>query len=107
MVSGYLTPAAPNRLRSGVGVSGVPIGTLAEQRQNRDMNAIDRFPGLMLGQPVITGTRLPVFVIVQAIAAGDGREELLEAYPFLTVQDIEAALSSAARLAERGPEVAS
>jgi uncharacterized protein (DUF433 family) len=74
------------------------------------MNAIDRVtvdPGVMLGQPVITGTRLPVYVIVQAIAAGDGPEELLEAYPFLTVQDIEAALSYAARLAEWGLEVAS
>lgn len=64
-------------------------------------------PGLMLGQPVITGTRLPVYVIVQAIAAGDGPKELFEAYPFLTPEDIEAALSYAARLAEWGLEVAS
>ena len=61
----------------------------------------------MLGQPVIAGTRLPVYVIIQAIAAGDGPEEIIEAYPFLTPQDIEAALSFAARLAEWGLEVAS
>jgi uncharacterized protein (DUF433 family) len=74
------------------------------------MNAMDRItvdPGLMLGQPVIAGTRLPVYVIVQAIAAGDGPKELLEAYPFLTVEDIEAALNFAAHLAEWGLEVAS
>ncbi len=74
------------------------------------MNTMDRItvdPGLMLGQPVIAGTRLPVYVIVQAIAAGDGPKELLEAYPFLTAEDIEAALSFAARLAEWGLEVAS
>ena len=64
-------------------------------------------PGVMFGQPVITGTRLPVYVIVQAIAAGDGAEELLEAYPYLTKEDIEAALSFAANLAEWGLEVAS
>lgn len=64
-------------------------------------------PGVMLGQPVIAGTRLPVYVIIQAIAAGDGPEQLIEAYPFLTLQDIEAALSFAARLAEWGLEVAS
>jgi uncharacterized protein (DUF433 family) len=74
------------------------------------MNTMDRItvdPGLMLGQPVIAGTRLPVYVIVQAIAAGDGPKELLEAYSFLTAEDIEAALSFAARLAEWGLEVAS
>ncbi len=74
------------------------------------MNTMDRItvdPRLMLGQPVIAGTRLPVYVIVQAIAAGDGPKELLEAYPFLMAEDIEAALSFAARLAEWGLEVAS
>ena len=74
------------------------------------MDTIDRItvdPGVMLGQPVIAGTRLPVYVIVQAIAAGDGPKELLDAYPFLTTEDIEAALSFAARLAEWGLEVAS
>ena len=48
-----------------------------------------------------------MYVIVQAIAAGDGPAEILEAYPFLTTEDIEAALSFAARLAEWGLEVAS
>ena len=74
------------------------------------MDTIERItvdPGVMLGQPVIAGTRLPVYVIIQAIAAGDGPEQLIEAYPFLTLQDIEAALSFAARLAEWGLEVAS
>ena len=74
------------------------------------MTTLDRItvdPGLMLGQPVIAGTRLPVYVIVQAIAAGDGPKELLEAYPFLTAEDVEAALNFAAHLAEWGLEVAS
>jgi len=74
------------------------------------MNPMERItvdPALMLGQPVITGTRLPVYVIVQAIAAGDNADELLKAYPFLAAEDIEAALGFAARLAEWGLEVAS
>ena len=70
------------------------------------MNRISVDPGVMLGQPVIKGTRLPVYVIVQAIAAGDSAGELLEAYPFLSSEDIEAALQYAARLAEWGLEVA-
>ena len=71
------------------------------------MDRITVDPGLMLGQPVITGTRLPVYVVIQAIAAGDGTEQLIEAYPFLTAEDIEAALEFAAHLAEWGLEVAS
>jgi len=71
------------------------------------MDRITVDPGLMLGQPVIAGTRLPVYVIIQAIAAGDGTEQLIEAYPFLTAEDIEAALEFAAHLAEWGLEVAS
>jgi uncharacterized protein (DUF433 family) len=73
----------------------------------KTMDRISVDPGLMLGQPVVAGTRLPVYVIVQAIAAGDGSEEILEAFPFLTTEDIEAALNFAARLAEWGLEVAS
>ena len=71
------------------------------------MDRITVDPGLMLGQPVIAGTRLPVYVIIQAIAAGDGTEQLIEAYPFLTAEDIEAALEFAAHLDEWGLEVAS
>jgi len=73
------------------------------------MKPIERIrvdPGIMLGQPVIAGTRLPVYVIVQAIAAGDPAEEILAAYPFLTREDIEAALKFAAQLTEWGLEVA-
>jgi uncharacterized protein (DUF433 family) len=63
-------------------------------------------PGLMLGQPCIRGTRLPVYVIVEVLAAGASPEELLEEYPFLSPEDIQAALAYAARLAEVGIEVA-
>lgn len=60
----------------------------------------------MLGQPCIRGTRLPVYVIVEVLAAGASPEELLEEYPFLSPEDIQAALAYAARLAEVGIEVA-
>ena len=66
----------------------------------KPMDRITVDPELMLGQPVIAGTRLPVYVVTHAIAAGDGTEQLIEAYPFLTAEDIEAALEFAAHLAE-------
>ena len=52
----------------------------------------------MLGQPVIKGTRLPIYVIVQAIAAGDTEDEILEAYPHLEHEDILAAIEYEAEM---------
>ena len=63
-------------------------------------------PELMLGQPCIRGSRLPVYVVVEAIAAGTKPDDLIAEYPFLTREDIGAALTYAARLAEIGLEVA-
>jgi uncharacterized protein (DUF433 family) len=48
------------------------------------------------GEPCITGTRVPVSVIVGSIADGDTREQILDAYPQLSADDIKAALKFAA-----------
>lgn len=66
---------------------------------------IDVDPGVLSGQPVVRGTRLPVYVIVEAIAAGDAVTDLLRAYPFLTEDDVREALGFAARLSKGGLEV--
>jgi uncharacterized protein (DUF433 family) len=63
-------------------------------------------PEIMLGQPVIKGTRLPVYVIVEAVAEGNTQEQLVEAYPFLTVEDVQQGLRFAAWLSHWGLEVA-
>ena len=55
-------------------------------------------PEVMLGQAVIKGTRLPVYVIVEAIAEGNTIDELIRAYPFLSAEDIRQALLFAAHL---------
>lgn len=52
-------------------------------------------PGVCHGQPVIAGTRLPVSQIVLALGAGESRESLIENYPSLSAEDIDAALSFA------------
>jgi uncharacterized protein (DUF433 family) len=51
----------------------------------------------MLGKPVIKGTRLPVEIIVEKIAYGETTEDILKDYPFLTEDDIRAALLYAAK----------
>jgi uncharacterized protein (DUF433 family) len=54
-------------------------------------------PKIMLGKPVIKGTRLPVEIIVEKIAYGETAEDLKKDYPFLKDEDIKAALLYAAK----------
>ncbi len=53
-------------------------------------------PKIMLGKPVIRGTRIPVELIVRKLAEGADEKALLQAYPRLTAADIQAALMYAA-----------
>jgi len=53
-------------------------------------------PEVMLGKPVIRGTRIPVELIVRKLGEGATEADLLDAYPRLTQQDIRAALAYAA-----------
>ena len=53
-------------------------------------------PDLHHGDPCIKGTRIPVAMIVGSLADGMTSEEIREAYPQLTVEDIQAALAYAA-----------
>ena len=54
-------------------------------------------PKVMMGKPVITGTRITVELILEKLAAGETAEQLLEAHPRLTQSGILAALAFAAR----------
>lgn len=55
-------------------------------------------PDVMLGKPVIRGTRIPVALLLQKMAEGATEAELLDAYPRLAREDIRAALAYAARV---------
>ena len=52
-------------------------------------------PKVMMGKPVIKGTRLTVEMILQSLAAGESIENLLTSYPRLTIEAIHAALAFA------------
>lgn len=52
---------------------------------------------IMLGKPVIRGTRLTVEIIIEKLAYGETVEDLKKDYPFLTEDDIRAALLYAAK----------
>ena len=53
-------------------------------------------PAIHHGEPCIKGTRVPVSVIVGSVADGDTSEQILEAWPQLTGEDVKAALKFAA-----------
>jgi uncharacterized protein (DUF433 family) len=57
---------------------------------------IETNPNVMLGKPVIRGTRIPVELILRKLSEGATEAELLDGYPRLTPEDIRAALAYAA-----------
>lgn len=58
---------------------------------------IESNPKVMMGKPVIKGTRITVELILEKLAAGETFEQLLAAYPRLTLPAIYAALQFAAQ----------
>jgi len=53
-------------------------------------------PKIMMGKPVIAGTRITVELILEKLAAGETIEQILDAHPRLTREAIQAALAFAA-----------
>ena len=57
---------------------------------------IEMDPSVMLGKPVVRNTRIPVELLLRKLADGATVEDLLDAYPRLVKQDIQACLKYAA-----------
>ena len=53
-------------------------------------------PQIMMGKPVISGTRIPVELILRRLGAGDSEQQILADHPRLTPDDIRAAQAFAA-----------
>jgi uncharacterized protein (DUF433 family) len=60
------------------------------------MNRITFDPGMMGGKPCIRGMRVTVGMIVGLLAEGQVKKDILEMYPYLENEDIDAALRYAA-----------
>jgi uncharacterized protein (DUF433 family) len=54
---------------------------------------------VMMGKPCVRGTRIPVYLLLEKMAAGESFEKLLRAYSQLTAEDLRACLEYAAALA--------
>ena len=61
-----------------------------------DRGIIQSDPSIMMGKPVVAGTRITVELILEKLAAGETVEQILEAHPRLTREAIQAALAFAA-----------
>jgi uncharacterized protein (DUF433 family) len=57
-------------------------------------------PDIMGGKPCIRGTRVTVGLVVGMLGKGHERQEILQLYPYLKSEDIDAALEYAAWRAE-------
>ena len=65
----------------------------------KKVKGIEINPKIMLGKPVIAGTRIPVYLILDLLADGITKEEIIEDYyPSLTENDIRSALKYGAKV---------
>ena len=62
------------------------------------LNRIAADPEIMHGKPVIKGTRVPVYIVLNLMAGGFIIEEVLKEYPDLTKEDVLSCLEYAAEL---------
>jgi uncharacterized protein (DUF433 family) len=58
-------------------------------------------PNILAGKPVIKGTRIPIYLIIELLANGVTPKQILKEYPELKQEDIKAALLYASKLLER------
>ena len=68
-----------------------------------DIDLIQTDPNVMMGKPVIAGTRITVELILEKLAAGETVDEILEAHPRLTRESVVAALKYAVRSLNNPP----
>lgn len=67
----------------------------ASEFEGMNKRLIQSEPSIMMGKPVVAGTRITVELILEKLAAGETIEQLLDAHPRLTSQGVLAALESA------------
>jgi uncharacterized protein (DUF433 family) len=69
-----------------------------------EQNLIQSDPSVMMGKPVVAGTRITVELILEKLAAGETIEQIIEAHPCLSRKGIRAALEYAAHTFRDNPQ---
>jgi len=63
-----------------------------------DKRLIESNPAVMMGKPVIKGTRITVELILEKLAAGETVEDILESFPHLKREGVLAAIAYASQV---------
>jgi len=74
---------------------GQPVPRYNSKAMTNDLIQSD--PAIMMGKPVVVGTRITVQLILEKLAAGETIEQMLDAHPRLTREGMAAALEFAAQ----------
>ena len=61
------------------------------------MERIVTDPKILVGKPVIRGTRIPVYLVLNLVANGKSPKQIVDDYPDLTEADVKAAIEYAAK----------
>lgn len=72
------------------------VATILMAKEIADRITVD--PAVMVGKPVIAGTRMPVELVLAKLAANPDLDEFFLDYPELTVEDVKAVLAYASTL---------
>lgn len=70
----------------------------AARKRHLDRITVD--PEIMVGKPVVRGTRIPVELVLKHLSRDPDLEDLFAAYPQLTLDDVKACLEYAGALVE-------
>ena len=74
------------------------IDDLLDDEGPRHYDRISVNPNVMVGKPVVKGTRIPVYAVLDQLAVELDLDDLFGAYPGLTEEDVRACLRYAADL---------
>ena len=77
------------------------VVTMMRDEPSPDPNRIIRDPRILLGKPVVKGTRIPVEVVLDYLAHNPNFAELFADYPRLTMDDVQACLGYATAIVHR------
>lgn len=71
---------------------------------NTAVSSIITDPNICGGVPIFAGTRIPIYLILEMISAGESSDAIVENYPGLTSQQIADALHYASEILKYGDE---
>jgi len=86
-------------MRNNMGTRSKEVA--AEQRTPTYQERIVQDPQILVGKPVVKGTRISVELVLAKLAANPDVQELFLDYPRLTIDDVKACLAYAEHLVEQ------